>query len=146
MLKCLFFFSSVIFLITGCKTPGVLIEGKLQRVSGNYMPSPDLPAEAPPGYPGKVYFFEPVLSSQASLTRNPGLYSMNGRKPVAVAVADSSGQFKVRLKPGRYSVLIGRNELFYSNINDLDGTINPFVVVRGKPSPLLLRADWDAVY
>jgi hypothetical protein len=146
MLKFSFFFSSVIFLLTGCKTSGVLIEGKLQRISGNYMPSPDLPTEPPPGYSGKVYFFEPVLSSQASLTRNPGMYSMKGRIPVAVAVADSSGHFKVRLKAGRYSVLIGRNDLFYSNITDLDGTINPYVVMRGKLSPLLLRADWDAVY
>jgi hypothetical protein len=93
-----------------------------------------------------VYFFEPILTNQASPTREPGVYAMPDRKPVARALADSLGQFQIRLKPGRYSVLIGRRDLFYSNITDLDGTINPFVVGRGKSGQLLLRADWDAVY
>lgn len=135
-----------ISLLPACKSSGVLIIGKLQRITGNNMPSPDLQAEEPPGYAGKVYFFDPVLAGEASLTRDPGLYSLNGKNPRAIATADSSGQFRVRLKPGRYSVLIGQKNLYYSNIIDLDGTINPFVVVRGKNIPLILRADWDALY
>ena len=146
MLKSTFLLSIVVFLLAACNTSKVVVRGKLQRLSGNHMPSPELPAEEPPGYPGTVYFFEPILANQASPTREPGVYALSGRKPVARAVADSLGQFQVRLKPGRYSVLIGRRNLFYSNITDLDGTINPFVVGRGKSGQLLLRADWDAVY
>jgi len=136
----------IVFFINSCSLPGVVLKGKLQRVSGNNMPSPDLAAEEPPGFAGTIWFFEPTAVSQADPTREQGVYRMTGKKPLAKADADSAGQFKVKLKPGRYSVLIGKNGRYYSNITDLDGSINPITINR-KGTPILkLRADWGAVY
>jgi hypothetical protein len=138
-------FLFVLFFIS-CSSPRVVLKGQLQRVSGNSMPSPDLPAEEPPGFAGLIWFFEPTAVSQADPTREQGVYRMTGKTPLAKAEADSTGQFQVRLKPGKYSVLIGRKGLYYSNITDLDGSINP-VTINRKGTPILkLRADWDAVY
>ncbi len=134
------------FFLTACSTSSVLLTGKLQRVTGNNMPSPDIAREEPPGFAGTIYFFEPVMASQADPTREPGVYGMSGKMPVAKTMADSLGQFHIRLKPGRYSVLIGRDGFFYSNITDLDGSINPVTITRRETKQLVLRADWDAVY
>jgi hypothetical protein len=123
-----------------------LLTGKLQRVTGNNMPSPDIAREEPPGFAGIIYFFAPIMASQADPTREPGVYRMSGKIPVAMTKADSLGQFQIRLKPGRYSVLIGRDGFYYSNITDLDGSINPVTITRRETKQLVLRADWDAVY
>jgi hypothetical protein len=135
-----------VLFITSCSLPGVVLKGQLQRVSGNNMPSPDLPAEEPPGFAGTIWFFEPTAVNQADPTLEQGVYRMTGKTPLAKAEADSIGQFQVRLKPGKYSVLIGRNGLYYSNITDLDGSINPVTINRKETAILKLRADWDAVY
>jgi hypothetical protein len=50
------------------------------------------------------------------------------------------------LKPGKYSVLIGKESQFYSNISNLDGLINPVVVEKKNNKPLVLKADWGAIY
>jgi hypothetical protein len=139
------FFLFVLFFIS-CSLPRVVLKGQLQRVSGNSMPSPDLPAVEPPGFAGTIWFFEPTAVSQADPTREQGVYRMTGKIPLGKAEADSAGQFQIRLKPGRYSVLIGRNGLYYSNITDLDGSINPVTISRKESIILKLRADWDAVY
>jgi len=139
------FFLFVLF-ISSCSLQRGFLKGKLQRVSGNNMPSPDLPAEEPPGFAGTIWFFEPTAVNQADPTREQGIYRMTGKIPLAKAEADSTGKFQVRLKPGRYSVFIGKNGLYYSNITDLDGTINPIMINRKETPILKLRADWDAVY
>jgi hypothetical protein len=139
------FFLFVLFFIS-CSLPRVVLKGQLQRVSGNSMPSPDFPPEEPPGFAGTIWFFEPTAVSQADPTREKGVYRMTGKIPLGKAEADSAGQFQIRLKPGRYSVLIGRNGLYYSNITDLDGSINPVTISRKESIILKLRADWDAVY
>jgi hypothetical protein len=141
--KVLIFF--VLFL-TSCSLQRVVLKGQLHRVSGNYMPSPDLPAEDPPGFAGTIWFFEPTAVSQADPTREQGVYRMTGKTPLAKAEADSTGRFKIGLNPGKYSVLIGRKGLYYTNITDLDGNINPVSILRRGTPLLKLRADWDAVY
>jgi hypothetical protein len=146
MIKSILLTFTLAFFISACSTSGVLLKGKLQRVTGNNMPSPDILREEPPGFAGTIYFFEPTIANQADPAREPGVYRMSGKIPVAMTKADSLGQFQIRLKPGRYSVLIGRDGLYYSNITDLDGSINPFTINRRETKQLVLRADWDAVY
>lgn len=134
------------FLFAGCSPTAILLKGKLQRLSGNNMPSPDIPREEPPGFAGSVYFFELTPAVNGSPTGENGTYSMKGLRYVARAQADSLGQFHVKLRPGRYSVLIGRNGNYYANITDLDGTINPVTITRKETKLLVLQANWDAVY
>jgi hypothetical protein len=146
MIKSILLSFTLAFFISACSTSGILLKGKLHRVTGNNMPSPDIFREEPPGFAGTIYFFEPTIANQADPAREPGVYRMFGKIPVATTKADSLGQFQIRLKPGRYSVLIGRDGLYYSNITDLDGCINPFNINRRETKPIVLRADWDAVY
>ncbi|MEY3244942.1 MAG: hypothetical protein RL253_80, partial [Bacteroidota bacterium] len=50
------------------------------------------------------------------------------------------------LKPGKYSVLLGKNGQYYSNISDLEGLINPIEINKSSKKPLVLKADWGAIY
>ena len=71
---------------------------------------------------------------------------MTNKTLIAKSLANKEGFFKVKLRPGNYTVMIGKNGQFYSNISNLEGFINPIVVQRKDNKPLVLSADWDAIY
>jgi hypothetical protein len=132
--------------ITGCSRDTVRLTGEVVRVRGNQMPSPDVPPPVYPGYRTTLYFFEPFGSDKAVATREVGVYS-EIRSPLKAKVStDEKGYFSIRLPAGRYSVLIGRDSLYYTNIQDGKGVLNPVEVRKGAANPIRLQADWDAVY
>lgn len=130
----------------GCSRDTARVNGVVYRVSGNQMPSPDLPPSVPKGYRTTIYFFEPAQQSQARRAGADGLYFDIGTRLAGKAESGNDGHFTLRLKPGRYSVLIGRDTLYYSNISDGKGFINPVDVRSGEKNRIELRADWDASY
>lgn len=110
------------------------------------MPSPDLPKPEYPGFRTTIFFFEPALQSNAKTAGMGGVFYDVGTRLAAKAETDAQGNFSLRLKPGRYSVLIGKDTLFYANIIDGQGYLNPVEVRKGEPNRIGLRADWDAKY
>lgn len=134
------------FSMMSCGSARVWVTGKVQRVMGNQMPSPDAPNEDPAGFQTAIYFFEPTLMNMGTPSGERGIYMMDNKKLVAKVLCEANGQFKVKLKPGKYSVLLGKDGQYYSNISDLTGLINPVEVSKKDNKPLVLRADWDAIY
>lgn len=132
--------------ITGCSRDTVRLTGEVVRVRGNQMPSPDLPPPVHPGYSTTLYFFEPFSADKAVGTREAGVYS-EIRSPLKAKVStDEKGNFAIRLPAGVYSVLIARDSLYYTNIRDGKGILNPVEVRKGTANRIRLQADWDAVY
>jgi hypothetical protein len=129
-----------------CSSAKVLVSGKVQRIMGNQMPSPDLANEEPRGFSTTVYFFEPTLVNMGLPTGEQGLFMMTDKKLVAKVLAEKDGSFKLKLKPGKYSVLLGKEGQYYSNISDIEGLINPVEINKGSKKPLVLKADWGAIY
>jgi hypothetical protein len=41
---------------------------------------------------------------------------------------------------------LGKNGQYYSNISDLEGLINPIEINKSSKKPLVLKADWGAIY
>lgn len=118
-----------------------LISGRVVREAGNQMPSPDLPERGSKGFETTVYFFEPFKG------QGNGMYqSLKGRE-FAKVHTDKDGFFKIKLLPGKYSVLMAKDSLsLYSNIQDGEGLVNPYQFEKGKRYHLNLLANWDAVY
>lgn len=143
-LYCLFICSFLS--VVGCSRDSVKVTGNVIRVRGNQMPSPDLPNPAYPGFRTTVFFFEPALQSNARKAGMDGVFYDVGTRLAGKADTDAQGNFSLRLKPGRYSVLIGRDTLFYANIIDGQGYLHPVEVRKGEPNRIGLRADWDAKY
>lgn len=129
-----------------CQPAKVLVTGKVERVVGNQMPSPDIPSPSFSGISVPIYFFEPLDRQKVTPGAAIGEYSSVSVQPLYTLQSSDDGQFKVKLPAGRYTVLMGKNGGFYSTIFDLDGTIHPVVVEKGKKNYLVLRADWEAIY
>jgi hypothetical protein len=130
----------------GCARDTVRVTGEVLRIRGNQMPSPDLPDPVYPGFKTKIYFFQPVSATAAIPVNQGGMYRrINGQRS-ATAESDDQGRFRLRLKPGKYSVLIGNDSLFYANIRDGAGYLNPVEIPASRKFSLRLRADWDATY
>ena len=124
-----------------------VISGKVVRISGNQMPSPDLPPTKPRGWQTSVFFFSPLKANDLPSMGKDGLYRRDGRSPVAVVRTDKNGVFRARLQPGLYSVLIARDSLsLFTNITDGTGILNPVKVEKGARLKLQLEASWDALY
>jgi hypothetical protein len=140
--------AAFLLLITllSCSRDTLRVTGQVLRVSGNQMPSPDLPEPVFPGFSTGIYFFEPVQVSAATRTGQEGVYSSVNARLIKQARSDARGRFSVRLKPGRYSVLIGKDSLFYANIRDGKGFLNPMEISPDNRSGIVLRADWGAYY
>jgi hypothetical protein len=79
-------------------------------------------------------------------TGEQGVFLMTNKKLVTKVLAEKDGSFKLKLKPGKYSVLLGKDGQYYSNISDLEGLINPIQINKSKNKAITLRADWGAIY
>jgi hypothetical protein len=132
--------------ILGCGASKVTVSGKVQRVMGNQMPSPDVNNEEPGGLAATVFFFEPTLMNMGMPTGEQGLFLMTDKKLVAKVLCEKDGSFSLKIKPGKYSVLLGKDGQYYSNISSLEGLINPVDINKKDNKPLVLRADWGAIY
>jgi hypothetical protein len=132
--------------ILGCGASKVAINGKVQRIIGNQMPSPDVKNEEPGGFAATVFFFEPTLMNMGVPTGEQGLFLMTNKKLVAKVLCEKDGSFSLKIKPGKYSVLLGKEGQYYSNISSLDGLINPIDINKKENKPIVLRADWGAIY
>jgi hypothetical protein len=129
-----------------CQTSKILVTGKVERIMGNQMPSPDVPIQENPGVSVPIYFFEPIDMQKVTPGVGIGEFTSVIVAPIRTVQSAKDGRFKLKLPAGRYSVLLGKNGQYYSTVYDLDGTINPIVVEKGKKNEWVFRADWEATY
>ncbi len=135
-----------IILLSACARDTVRVTGEVLRIRGNQMPSPDLPDPVYPGFKTNIYFYQPVSFKMANPVNQGGMYSRINGILSGTAASNAQGRFSIRLKPGRYSVLIGNDSLYYSNIRDGAGMLNPVDIPSSRKFHIRLRADWDATY
>jgi hypothetical protein len=123
------------------------VSGKVVRVSGNQMPSPDLSPVEPRGWQTKVYLFDPLTSLDLKSAGTNGVYLIGATSPVKVIETDAEGRFRAKVKSGMYSVLIARDSLtMFTNITDGNGLLNPVRLEKRKKNTIRLEASWDAVH
>jgi hypothetical protein len=125
-----------------CRRQG--ITGHVYLVKGNQMPSPDAPPSGGRGVKTTLYIYELTNASQA--TPAGTFYSAVSTKLIKAVQTDEDGSFKVKLKPGRYSLFVKKGDLFYSNISDDKNNIHPIEVKKGEWVTTDFKADYDAVY
>jgi hypothetical protein len=126
-----------------CKRQG--ITGYVYAVKGNQMPSPDRVAVPPAGLKTTLYIYELTNTSQAT-GQQGAFYKTISTKLVKEIVTDDKGYFKVKLKPGWYSLFVKKGDMFYSNIFDGRNNIHPIEVKKGEWTKEEFKADYDAVY
>lgn len=126
-----------------CKRQG--LRGNVYLVTGNQMPSPDAPRTGSTGMKTILYIYELTNTSQTDQEQGAFYRSITTRL-VKEVHTDENGYFKVKLKPGRYSLFVKKGSLFYSNIYDGQGNIHPVEVKKGDWTEVNFKADYDAAY
>lgn len=137
-----FMLSSFVPFRDNCRRSG--IKGRVLLVTGNQMPSPGEPRPAPKGIKTTVYIYE--LTNTGQVTKSGAFYSAISTKPVKQVETADDGSFKVKLKPGQYSLFVKKGALFYSNIFDAENNIHPVTVAKGVMTEEEFRVDYDAAY
>jgi hypothetical protein len=127
-----------------CKKTGV--RGMVQLVRGNQMPSPDNVNQKPAGLQTTLYIYALTNVSQVTRDGQSPFYQSISTALVKEVQTATDGSFKVKLKPGRYSLFVKKGDLFYSNIYDGDNNIYPIEVKKGEMAEVNFKADYDAVY
>ena len=125
-----------------CRHQG--IKGHVYLVKGNQMPSPDRPNSGGKGFKTSLYIYE--LTNTSQVKQSGAYYTDISTKLVKQITTDDDGYFKVKLKPGRYSLFVKKGEQFYSNIFDDKNNIHPIEVKKGTWTDEEFKADYDAVY
>lgn len=125
-----------------CKRQG--IKGYVRLVKGNQMPSPDRIISQPAGIKTSLYIYE--LTNVSQVVSQGAFYTSVSSKLIKEVKTNDEGYFKVKLKPGTYSLFVKKGDLFYSNIFDDKNNIHPIEVKKGEWSEVEFKADYDAVY
>lgn len=122
------------------------ISGQVLWVAGNRMPSPDNPSDTPPGIQCTLFIHELTAPAMAEAAANPSFYKKINSPLVKSFKTEKDGTFSIELPAGDYSVLMGVDSLFYANISDQFGNLNPVHVGKDSVTPLRLMLDYKAVY
>lgn len=120
------------------------IKGHVLRVRGNQMPSPDLPVSQGVGFKTTLYVYE--LTNRNQVNERNGFYTMVSTKLLKQVETKEDGSFKLKLKPGKYSLFIKKGDLFYANLLDSENNIFPVEIKKGEWTEIDFKADYDAVY
>lgn len=127
----------------GC---GTGITGRVLEVKGNQMPSPDEPPPVPKGMQTTLYIHELTNVSQVTRQGQSAFYIAVATPLVAEVPTDDKGFFKVKLKPGWYSLFVKKDGVYYSSIFDDKNNIHPVEVKKGEMTEVEFKANYNAVY
>jgi hypothetical protein len=122
------------------------IEGIVQIVKGDRMPSPDLPLAAPAGYATTIYIHQLTAASQLRKADKTGWYTSIPTPLVATVKTDSTGHFAVELPPGQYSIFVQYENGFYANWFNEKNQIGPAEVLENKVTKLKLLISAEATF
>lgn len=129
---------------TGCNSSG--IKGHVYFVSGNRMPSPDEPQAAPKGIKTKLFVYKLTNLGEVQKEGSSAFYKSISTELVKEITTNDDGSYKIKLKPGRYSLFVKKDDLFYSNLFDAENNIHPVEVIKGKMTRDDFQVDYGAVY
>jgi hypothetical protein len=127
-----------------CRRSG--ISGHVVVESGNRMPDPDNPVSSPKGIKTKLYIYELTNINQVSRQGMSAFYTQVPTRLVKEIETDEDGSFRVKLKPGRYSLFVKKDQLFYSSVFDGQNNIHPVEVKKGKMTEEVFKVNYNAVY
>lgn len=122
------------------------IRGHVLVESGNRMPDPDNPVSSPTGIKTKLYIYELTNINQVSRQGMSAFYTQVPTRLIKEIETDEDGSFKVKLKPGRYSLFVKKDQLFYSSVFDGQNNIHPVEVKKGKMTEEVFKVNYNAVY
>ena len=93
-----------------------------------------------------LYIYRLTNINEVSREGNSPFYRSISTEPVKQVQTDENGYFKIKLKPGFYSLFVKKGELFYSSQFDEKNNIHPIEVKKGNTTEVVFRTNYDALY
>ena len=121
------------------------IKGQVFWVNGNQMPGPDKNKPVPQqGIAREIYIYNAVTLNHVQ--REGAFFNHVDAILIAKIQSQPDGTFKIKLPPGRYSILTKENQGLFANLFDGQGCINCVDVVRKRYSWITITLDYEAAY
>ena len=144
--------SVLIVLLTFCISPGQRcnqkegISGRVFWLEGNYMPSPD-PGPRAEKVPVKrqIAIYELMKLDEVDDAQGPLFKQLPG-SALKNEWTDQSGNFRICLTPGSYSVFTVEEEGYFANRFDGQGHIQAVTVTKGQFTDITIDIDYKAYY
>lgn len=132
-----------LFVFAGCRSGMAVVRGKVTQVSGNQMPSPDLPLGSPAQpFATRLALCPPVTANFSQA--NPQLLEQLPAN-TTIFKSNKDGSFTTRVKAGTYTLLVETGAGWWAPY--VRGTtLYPITLERGRDTTLKLLVTVDAVY
>lgn len=122
------------------------LKGHVYKVTGNRMPSPDEPLPKPQGMKTTLYIYQLTNINDVIRSGQSPFYTSISTPLVKEVETNEKGYFKVKLKPGRYSLFVKKDNLFFSSMFDEKNNIHPVEVKAGSMTDVVFNVNYDATY
>ncbi len=109
------------------------------------MPSPDEPPSPPKGMKTTLYIYELTHISQVVQQDQSPFFSSISTQLVKTVETNDKGRFRVKLKPGRYSLFVKKDDVFFSGQRDEKNNIHPVEVTTGMTA-VIFNVNYSAAY
>jgi hypothetical protein len=121
------------------------LKGYVYWVSGNQMPSPEEPRSKPKGMKTTLYIYELTNIKDVVRKEQSAFYTSISTPLVKEVETNEKGHFRVRLKPGMYSLFVKKDDLFFSSQFDDKNNIHPVEVKKGM-TEIVFNVNYSAAY
>jgi hypothetical protein len=122
------------------------IKGHVYLEAGNRMPTIGEPLPEPRGIKTSLYIYELTNINDVQRDGQSAFYHSINTSLVKEVETDDKGYFRVKLKPGNYSLFVKKGDRFYSSQFDEKNNIHPVQVKPGKMTRVVFKANYGAVY
>jgi hypothetical protein len=109
------------------------------------MPSPGGPSGGKITPVVRVIFVYEATSYDMVEPSNGTFFNEINTRLVAVIVSSTNGFYQVKLPPGKYSLFVIENDMYYANGSDGEH-IQPAVVVENEATKMQIDITYNAVY
>jgi hypothetical protein len=127
-----------------CRRSG--IKGYVYLETGNRMPSPDAPLPVSKGIKTTLYIYTLTNISEVERDGVSAFYKNISTRFVKEVNTGNDGYFKLKLKPGLYSLFVRKADLYYSSQFDEKNNIHPVEVKPGQMTDVVFKVNYSAVY
>ncbi|MEI8073723.1 MAG: hypothetical protein WCH78_03165 [Bacteroidota bacterium] len=150
----LFLLFPLILTILGCSNTKISssiiakqgILGIVTETRGNQMPMKGAPQKMTKIIQCTVLVYEPTTISDTEPNETAAFYTAIHTKQIAAVDTDSTGEFKVNLPIGKYSLFIKMGDRFYANLYDQFNHIALFEVLPNGYTTANLKLIRSATY
>jgi hypothetical protein len=122
------------------------IRGKVHFLKGNQMPGPGRTSGQGQAVVRLVGIFERTTLDQVVQAENGGFYKKVKTRLIRKVWTDKNGCFIQALPPGKYSLFVKENGMWYANSFGGEGEIFEVVVSEGTLSQVDFRISYAATF